>query len=78
MSVGARGAHIGVTAHGQRYTSIGLPGSGLSWRLSPALRTQDVSTDPAESYGATGSTIGEGGFPIIAGDDTPLSEIEIG
>jgi hypothetical protein len=32
LSVGARGAHIGITARGQRYTSIGLPGSGLSWR----------------------------------------------
>jgi Protein of unknown function (DUF4236) len=32
FSVGARGAHVGITARGQRYTSIGLPGSGLSWR----------------------------------------------
>jgi len=32
VSVGGRGAHIGVTARGQRYTSIGLPGTGLSWR----------------------------------------------
>jgi hypothetical protein len=29
-SVGSRGAHIGVTARGQRYTSVGLPGTGLS------------------------------------------------
>jgi len=26
-----RGAHIGITARGQRYTSVGLPGTGLSW-----------------------------------------------
>ena len=32
VSVGGRGAHIGVTARGQRYTSIGLPGRGLSLR----------------------------------------------
>ena len=32
LSVGVRGAHIGVTARGQRYTSVGLPGTGLSWR----------------------------------------------
>jgi hypothetical protein len=32
LSVGTRGAHVGITARGQRYTSIGLPGSGLSWR----------------------------------------------
>jgi hypothetical protein len=32
VSVGGRGAHIGVTARGQRYTSVGLPGTGLSWR----------------------------------------------
>jgi hypothetical protein len=32
VSVGGRGAHVGITARGQTYTSIGLPGSGLSWR----------------------------------------------
>ena len=32
LSVGGRGAHIGITARGQRYTSVGLPGTGLSWR----------------------------------------------
>jgi hypothetical protein len=32
VSVGGRGAHIGATARGQRYTSVGLPGTGLSWR----------------------------------------------
>ena len=32
LSVGGRGAHIGITARGQRYTSIGMPGTGLSWR----------------------------------------------
>ena len=29
VSVGVRGAHIGVTARGQRYTSVGLSGMGL-------------------------------------------------
>jgi len=40
VSVGGRGAHIGVTARGQRYTSFGLPGTGLSWREygKPAAR----------------------------------------
>ena len=42
VSVGGRGAHIGVTARGQRYTSVGLPGTGLSWReykpAAPAAR----------------------------------------
>ena len=32
FSVGGRGAHIGITARGQRYISIGVPGTGLSWR----------------------------------------------
>ena len=32
LSVGARGAHIGITARGQRYASVGLPGTGLFWR----------------------------------------------
>jgi hypothetical protein len=40
VSVGGRGAHIGVTARGQRYTSMGLPGTGLSLREyhKPAAR----------------------------------------
>ena len=32
VSVGGRGVHVGVTAGGQRYTSVGLPGTGISWR----------------------------------------------
>ena len=32
LSVGGRGAHIGVTARVQRYTSVGVPGTGVSWR----------------------------------------------
>jgi hypothetical protein len=32
VSVGGRGAHVGITARGQRYTSIGVPGAGISWR----------------------------------------------
>jgi hypothetical protein len=32
VSIGGRGAHVGITARGQRYTSVGLPGTGLSFR----------------------------------------------
>jgi len=32
FSVGARGVHVGITARGQHYASIGLPGTGVSWR----------------------------------------------
>jgi Protein of unknown function (DUF4236) len=32
LSVGGRGAHIGIDSHGRRYTSVGLPGTGISWR----------------------------------------------
>ncbi len=32
FSVGTRGAHIGITGRGQRYWSVGAPGTGLSWR----------------------------------------------
>ena len=45
FSVGGRGAHIGITARGQRYTSIGMPGTGLSWREyqhKPAARKCDL------------------------------------
>jgi len=45
FSVGGRGAHIGITARGQRYTSIGMPGTGVSWREyqhKPAARRCDL------------------------------------
>jgi hypothetical protein len=32
VSVGSRGAHIGIDARGRRYTSLGVPGTGISWR----------------------------------------------
>jgi hypothetical protein len=32
VSVGTRGAHVGITARGQRYASVGVPGTGVSWR----------------------------------------------
>lgn len=32
VSVGGRGAHIGVTARGQRDNSVGVPGARVSWR----------------------------------------------
>jgi len=49
LSVGGRGAHIGITARGQRYTSIGLPGTGVSWREyqhKPAARQCDLCQQP--------------------------------
>jgi hypothetical protein len=44
LSVGARGAHIGITARGQHYASIGIPGTGVSWReyQKPAPRRCDL------------------------------------
>ncbi len=33
-SVGGRGFRTGVSARGRRYTSFGLPGTGLSYRKS--------------------------------------------
>lgn len=32
VSIGGRGAHVGITARRQRYTSVGLPGTGISYR----------------------------------------------
>jgi Protein of unknown function (DUF4236) len=32
LSVGGRGAHIGIDSRGRRYASVGLPGTGVSWR----------------------------------------------
>ena len=39
ISAGVRGAHVGITSRGQRYTSVGLPGTGLSWREYHKART---------------------------------------
>ena len=32
LSVGGRGAHIGIDSRGRRYTSVGLPGTSVSSR----------------------------------------------
>lgn len=32
LSVGTRGARFGVSSGGHAYSSVGLPGTGLSWR----------------------------------------------
>lgn len=48
VSVGTRGAHIGITARGQRYTSVGilrqrailLPRAGARWLVGSALQEQ--------------------------------------
>lgn len=53
MSIGGRGAHIGITARGQRYTSIGLPGTGISWReyqRKPAPRPCELCRQPGHVH----------------------------
>ncbi len=45
FSIGGRGAHIGIDSRGRRYTSLGLPGTGVSWREyqhKPAERRCDL------------------------------------
>jgi Protein of unknown function (DUF4236) len=32
VSIGGSGAHVGITARGQRYSSVGLQCTGVSWR----------------------------------------------
>ena len=32
VSFGGRGAHVGYTSRGQKYVSLGIPGTGISWR----------------------------------------------
>ena len=46
-SAGVRGARTGVDAKGRRYTSVGIPGTGLSWR-----ETQHSGPRPARKSGA--------------------------
>ena len=36
FSVGGSGFHTGVSSRGRKYTSLGLPGTGLSYRTSTA------------------------------------------
>ena len=53
VSVGGRGAHVGITARGQRYTSIGLPGTGVSWReyqRKPAPRQCELCQQPGHVH----------------------------
>ncbi len=33
LSVGSRGARWGISSTGRAYTSVGIPGSGISWRV---------------------------------------------
>jgi hypothetical protein len=57
VSVGGRGAHIGIDARGRRYTSVGLPGTGLSWREyqhKPAARQCDLCA-PGHAHVSAGA-----------------------
>jgi hypothetical protein len=45
VSIGGRGAHVGISARGRRYTSVGIPRTGLSWREqqhNPAARQCEI------------------------------------
>jgi hypothetical protein len=47
-SIGGRGAHV-TLGHGQTRTTVGLPGTGLSYtEISPA---HEVDKDPSQSSG---------------------------
>ncbi len=53
VSVGGRGAHVGITARGKRYASVGLPGTGVSWReyeRKPALRRCELCQQPGHVH----------------------------
>jgi hypothetical protein len=38
-SVGGRGFRTGVSSRGKRYTTFGLPGSGISYRTTPSKQS---------------------------------------
>lgn len=45
VSLGGRGAYVRITARGQRYASLGFPGTGVSWReyeRKPVPRRRDL------------------------------------
>jgi len=53
VSIGGRGAHVGITARGQRYTSVGLPGTGISWReyqRKPPSRQCELCQQPGHVH----------------------------
>jgi hypothetical protein len=53
VSVGGRGAHVGITARGQRYASVGLPGTGVSIREyehKPARRQCELCQEPGHTH----------------------------
>lgn len=53
FSVGGRGAHFGIDSRGRRYTSVGLPGEGASWREyehEPAARRCDLPRTWSRAY----------------------------
>lgn len=52
FSVGGRGFRAGVDSRGRKYTSVGIPGTGLSWRksgggLRPPRRNYNKSANDA-------------------------------
>jgi hypothetical protein len=47
VSIGGRGAHVGWTARGRRYVSLGVPGTGLSWREYEKRRKVQPMVRPA-------------------------------
>jgi hypothetical protein len=53
VSIGGRGAHVGITARGQRYSSVGLPGTGVSWReyqRKPVPRQCELCQQPGHVH----------------------------
>jgi hypothetical protein len=53
VSMGTRGVHVGITGRGQRYTSVGLPGTGVSWReyeRKPAPRQCELCQQPGHVH----------------------------
>ncbi len=59
----ARGAHFGVDAPGRRYTSVELPGTGLSWRESKPVARQCDLCAPGHVHVSPAATI----IVLIAG-----------
>jgi hypothetical protein len=56
-SVGGRGFRTGISANGRRYSSFGVPGTGLSYRTSKGSGSRTGSRTGSRSKGAGGCMV---------------------
>jgi hypothetical protein len=74
VTVGGRGAHVTYNTNGQRTTSVGLPGTGLSWRDTRNVRRGGAQ--PAREQ-ATAWWVNDDGIPATPNDPQELGSVTV-